>query len=206
MLRVPSRSFAGAGTGAAAHASEQWLSAESPALVTLPSSSKTRASKKPARAVAGEEGLHADGAPKRQRLDSPSMRMSTSEMAAVLDSMSRGSSKNGKPDDFAHVARCVVCDVCLDVRHGPPADALVRGVRDAMVWYAAMAVHYDVKVAAVEAADEAAATDGAAVTSFPAHFFHAVEKPQPLSSPERGAAKPGGLAALLAVCMLGQSA
>jgi hypothetical protein len=105
MLRVPSRSFAGAGTGAAAHASEQRLSAESPALVTLPSSSKTRASKKPARAVAGEEGLHADGAPKRQRLDSPSMRMSTSEMAAVLDSMSRGSSKNGKPDDFAHVAQ-----------------------------------------------------------------------------------------------------
>jgi hypothetical protein len=32
--------------------------------------------------------------------------MSTSEMAAVLDSMSRtGSSQNGKPDDFAHVAQ-----------------------------------------------------------------------------------------------------
>jgi hypothetical protein len=72
-----------------------------------------------------------------------------------------------------------------------------------MVLYAAMAAHYDVKVAAVEAANEAAATDGAAVTAFPAHFFRAVENPQVLASPARGVAKRGGLVALLRACVVG---
>jgi hypothetical protein len=69
-----------------------------------------------------------------------------------------------------------------------------------MVWYAASAVLHDV-----------AETAGSLTTMldarpFPAAFFHGVDHPQPLTTTARGtgaADEPGGMAALLAVCVLG---